>query len=116
MLLGTGQAAGNSAFKPPVIIAGAASFLEALAIGDFNGDTRPDVAATVPSADSAIVLLNDADWPALDVPSIAITDAASVTEGNSGTVSAQLHHQPVGLVQPALKRRLFDPGRQRRRR
>ena len=61
--------------------------------------------ATVPSADSAIVLLNDADWPALDNPLIIISDAASVTEGNAGSVSADFtislsasSSQPVSVV------------------
>jgi hypothetical protein len=88
VLLGTGLAAGGSAYKPPVIIAGAGSSLGALAIGKFNGDARPDLAATSPSGNTAAVLLNDGLWPALDAPSISIADAAAVTEGNSGTVDA----------------------------
>jgi VCBS repeat protein/Calx-beta domain-containing protein/FG-GAP repeat protein/putative extracellular protein len=105
VLLGTGLAAGGSAFKPPVIIAGAGSSLGGLAIGNFNADTRPDLAATNAVGNSALVLLNDGLWPALDAPAIAISDAASVTEGNTGTVNANFtvslsaaYGQPVSVV------------------
>lgn len=105
VLLGTGLAAGNSAFKPPVIIAAADSYLEALAIGDFSGDARPDVAATTPAADSVTVLLNDGLWPSLGTPSITILDTASVTEGHAGTINANFtvslsasYSQPVSVV------------------
>jgi hypothetical protein len=86
VLLGTG-APGSAAFKPPVISADAGSYLGAVAVGDFNGDGLPDVVATAGGANSAIVLLNDGDWPALDVPSLSITDV-TVTEGNVGSVNA----------------------------
>src|SRR5262245_37827859 len=87
VLLGTGLA-GLSAYKPPVIITGAGSALGGLAVGKFNGDARPDVAVTVPGTGNVAVLLNDGLWPALDAPSISISDAPAVTEGNAGTVNA----------------------------
>jgi hypothetical protein len=59
----------------------------AVAVGDFNDDGLPDVAAANAGSDNVSVLLNDGVWPALDAPSIRITDV-TVTEGNSGTVSA----------------------------
>ena len=105
VLLGTGLAAAASAFKPPLIIAGAGSSLSALAVGTFNGDARSDLAATIPGAGSVAVLLNDGVWPALDAPSISISDATSVAEGNVGTVNASFtvslsaqSNQPVSVV------------------
>ena len=58
----------------------------AVAVGDFNGDGRPDVAATNISG-SVSVLLNDGNWPAADTPSVRIGDV-TVIEGHTGTVSA----------------------------
>jgi hypothetical protein len=61
------------------------------AVGDFNADGRPDVAAanlsTNYSSSSVSVLLNDGNWPPVDSPVVRIIDAA-VTEGHAGTVSA----------------------------
>jgi urease beta subunit len=54
------------------------------AVGDFDGDGRPDVAALNPYTASTTVLLNDGDWPPTDAPTILISDAA-VTEGHVGT-------------------------------
>jgi hypothetical protein len=57
------------------------------AVGDFNGDGRPDVAATnMPyyNPGSVSVLLNDGNWPPADTPSLQISDA-TVNEGHAGT-------------------------------
>src|SRR5439155_22943290 len=51
------------------------------AVGDFNGDGRPDVADA--GSDGVWVGLNDGAWP--DVLSIG---GVTVTEGNTGTVEA----------------------------
>jgi hypothetical protein len=77
---------GTGTFEPPVTTSGGAE-PTALAIGDFNGDGRVD-AATSNYGGTVAVTLNDGVWPALDAPTIAISDAASVTEGNAGTVAA----------------------------
>lgn len=97
VLLGTG----GGAYRPPVTaVAGATPF--AVVVGNFNGDAHPDAAAI---GSSAAVLLNDASWPALDAPSISIANAAAVTEGNTGTTSANFtvslsasYGQPVRVV------------------
>ncbi|MCI0359424.1 MAG: FG-GAP-like repeat-containing protein [Planctomycetaceae bacterium] len=60
----------------------------AVAVGDFNGDGRADVAAASSSSGDVSVLINDGDWPALTAPSLRISDAAAVTEGNIGTKDA----------------------------
>ena len=36
----------------------------AIAVGDFNGDGRPDVAAANGGSNTVSVLLNDGNWPA----------------------------------------------------
>jgi hypothetical protein len=56
-----------------------------LAVADFNGDARSDLAVDLQSSGAIAVLLNDGNWAA--VPSITISDA-TVTEGNTGTTSA----------------------------
>ena len=80
MLLGDG----TGSFKRPV---SAAVGRRRVAVGDFNGDGRPDVASANSGANNVSVLLNDGTWPATDAPSITINDV-TVTEGNSGTTAA----------------------------
>ncbi|MBI2826895.1 MAG: VCBS repeat-containing protein [Planctomycetia bacterium] len=83
VLLGSGA----GAFLPPAI-ATVGTEPSAVAVGDFNGDGRVDAATSNAGSNNVSVLLNDAIWPALNAPSITITDPAAVTEGNTGTVSA----------------------------
>jgi hypothetical protein len=82
VMLGTG----TGAFRPPVT-ASAGSYLGGVAVGDFNGDGRPDAATTNVNSNTVSVLLNDGNWPPVTNPSLAIDDV-TVTEGNTGTVSA----------------------------
>ena len=85
VLLGNGA----GAFRPPVSVSEGAGATNpvGIAVGDFNGDGRTDVATANSTSSNVSVLLNDGIWPALDVPSITIGDV-TVTEGNVGTVSA----------------------------
>jgi FG-GAP-like repeat len=53
------------------------------AVGDFNEDGRPDVAAANRWG-GVTVLLNDGDWPSPVGPSVRVSDA-TVTEGHEGT-------------------------------
>ena len=77
---------GAGVFRPPLtIVTGASPFY--IAVGDFNGDGRPDAVSANPISNNVSVLLNDGNWPSLDQPSITINNA-TVTEGNIGTVSA----------------------------
>jgi hypothetical protein len=81
-LLGLGngmlsQAGDNTVGSSPV----------ALAVGDFNGDGRPDAVTANASSNTVSVLLNDGVWPGQSLPRLQIGDA-TVTEGNTGTVSA----------------------------
>ena len=82
VLLGTG----SGSLRPPVSVP-ITGWLDGVATGDFNGDGNQDVATL--GASTAWVLLNDADWPALNAPEITI-DNATVTEGNTGTTNATL--------------------------
>ena len=77
---------GAGVFRPPLtIVTGASPFY--IAVGDFNGDGRPDAVSANPNSNNVSVLLNNGDWPTLDQPSITINNA-TVTEGNTGTVNA----------------------------
>jgi len=58
----------------------------AIAVGDFNGDGRPDVATANRGSNTVSVLLNDGTWTP-PPPALRIGDR-TVTEGNTGTVSA----------------------------
>jgi hypothetical protein len=56
-----------------------------LAVADFNGDARSDLAVGLQSSAAIAIMLNDGNWPA--VPSITINDV-TVTEGNTGSINA----------------------------
>jgi len=62
------------------------TFPAALAVGDFNGDARPDVAAANSGSHNASVLLNDGNWSTTP-PALSINNV-SVIEGNTGTANA----------------------------
>jgi hypothetical protein len=80
---------GTGVFRLPVnVTAGAGmSGPESMAVGDFNGDGRTDVATANLGGNNSTVLLNDGVWPALDAPSITVNDV-TVVEGNVGTTAA----------------------------
>src|SRR5205807_1129273 len=59
----------------------------ALVAGDFNGDGWLDAATTNVYPSRLSVLINDTHWQPADAPLVTINDV-SVTEGNTGTVSA----------------------------
>lgn len=77
---------GTIAYKPPLRAATDAGPIS-VAVGDFNGDGFRDAASANFTGTNVSVLLNNASWAAQDAPSISITDA-TVTEGNTATVSA----------------------------
>ena len=56
----------------------------AVAVGDFNGDGRPDAATANAGSNKVSVLLNDGNWPGQTAPRLRIGDV-TVTEGNTGT-------------------------------
>jgi hypothetical protein len=76
---------GDGTFAPPFDHA-AGSLPTRVAIGDFNGDGRPDVAASNAGSNTVSVLLNDGVW-SLDTPRLQIGDV-TVNEGNTGTANA----------------------------
>ena len=84
-----------------------------LAVADFNGDARSDLAVGLQSSGAIAVLLNDGNWSA--VPSITISDTA-FAEGNIGTTAATFSvtlsaasSQPIylNIISPD---RMTDPG------
>ncbi len=62
-----------------------------VAVGDFNADDRPDVAAADWGMNSVAVLLNDGIWspPPPVLPTLSILDG-SVREGSRGSTSLNL--------------------------
>ena len=52
---------GDGTFTPPLDLAAGSSPV-AVAVGDFNGDGRPDVAAANAGSNTVSVLLNDGAW------------------------------------------------------
>ncbi|MEA2734469.1 MAG: hypothetical protein QOE14_920 [Humisphaera sp.] len=56
------------------------------ALVDVNSDARPDVVATDPRNNKLLVQLNEPGW--IIPGTLSISDAAAVTEGNTGTVNA----------------------------
>ena len=56
--------------------------------GDFNGDGWLDAATANAIGNNASVLLNDHSWPTPPPPAVSVSDAAAVTEGNTGSVNA----------------------------
>jgi hypothetical protein len=57
-----------------------------VALADLTGDGLPELVTIDSNFGKAIVATNDGDWN--PPPSIVISDAATVVEGNSGTVNA----------------------------
>ena len=91
---------GNSdgTFRQPIVVATEAT--GGVAVGDFNGDGRPDLTTANRYANGVAVLLNDGVW---DTPFVSINDV-TVTEGNTGNVSAEFtvrlsaaYDQPVTI-------------------
>jgi hypothetical protein len=76
---------GDGSFSPP-FDAAAGSLPRRVAVGDFNGDRRPDVAVSNAGSSTVSVLLNDGDWSP-NTPRLQIGDA-TVNEGNTGTATA----------------------------
>jgi hypothetical protein len=59
------------------------------AVGDFNGDGRPDVATANTGSNTVSILVNDGIWTPQPPPPPALRIGdRSVTEGNTGTASA----------------------------
>jgi hypothetical protein len=81
VLLGTG----TGSFKLPVVVT-TGNFPLGVAAGDFNGDGWLD-AVTANSYGTVSVLINDHAWPSEFAPYVSVNDV-TVTEGNTGTVSA----------------------------
>ena len=79
--------AGNGTLRPPIDFATGGTGAVGVAIGDFNRDGRPDVASVNSGSSNVSVLLNDGNWPALNAPSISISDV-TVAEGNIGMTEA----------------------------
>jgi hypothetical protein len=74
----------NDTFSPAVSSASPGAY--ALVAGDFNGDGWLDAATANVNTNNVSVLLNDQTWPPAP-SSLAINDV-TVTEGNSGTLTA----------------------------
>ena len=76
---------GDGAFRPQILAA--ATGANRLAVGQFNADGLTDVVLANGSSNSVSVLLNNGNWPSLEIPSLSINDV-NVIEGNTGTVNA----------------------------
>ena len=76
---------GDGTFRDPQYSAAGPSV--SLAVGDINGDHRPDVVTANESAGTITVLINDGDWTGPSVPGLRISDVI-VAEGNTGAANA----------------------------
>jgi Calx-beta domain/FG-GAP-like repeat len=70
----------------PTMLFPAGPSVSGTAVGDFNGDRRPDVAAANAGSHDVSVLLNDGAWPAMDAPAVGVNNQA-IKEGNAGTTA-----------------------------
>ena len=70
------------------------SYFADLAIADLTGDDLPDLVAIDPYFNKAIVAANDGDWD--PPPSISISDADLVVEGDTDTINAVFTVSIVG--------------------
>ena len=87
VLLGNGQ---GSFAVPLVSNLGSESnynWVPDAAVADLNGDNLPELVALEYYSNQAVVAANNGDWD--PPPSISISDAAIVIEGDSGTQSAE---------------------------
>jgi hypothetical protein len=88
---------GSGGFSPPLVwnlgTQLGDDLLPDVAVADLTGDGRPDLVID-DIANGAIVAVNDGDWN--PPPGIAISDAPTVVEGNSGTVNAVFTVSIVG--------------------
>ena len=86
VLLGNG--AGNFAvpLTSPLGSESSYDYLADLAIADLTGDDLPDLVTIDPYFNKAIVATNDGEWN--PPPSIAVSDAELVVEGDTGTINA----------------------------
>jgi len=87
----------------PTMLFAAGQSPRGTAVGDFNGDGRPDVAAANYGSHNVSVLLNDGAWPAMDAPAVGVNSHA-IKEGNTGTTAivftltlSAAYGQPVTL-------------------
>jgi hypothetical protein len=60
---------GNGTFQAPLVFRANSAGSDGLAVGDFNGDGRPDLVVSNSSGGDVTVLLNDGTWPAPPPPS-----------------------------------------------
>jgi hypothetical protein len=84
--LGVSLGNGDGSYAPPITFP-LGSNPSSLAVSDFNGDSRPDVAVAMIYQNKVSVLLNDGLWSPGDPPTVSIRDA-TLTEGNTGTANA----------------------------
>jgi hypothetical protein len=82
VLLGTG-----TGFRLPVNSA-VGSYPLGVAVGDFNGTGGPDLATANNGSGNVSVLLNNGIWPALNAPSVTVSNA-SLAEGQTGTTAME---------------------------
>lgn len=80
-----GRGDGSGGFAPAESFAAGSSTF-AIAAGDFNGDTWLDLATANINGSSVSILINDRTWP--PAPDSLAISGTSVTEGDSGVVSA----------------------------
>jgi hypothetical protein len=84
---------GDGSFQAPTFFAtGASGTATSLAVGDFNGDGRPDLVTANPSSGTITVLLNDGHW-----------SVASGSGSGGGGSAAAIVLTPTSTTQPSVK-------------